>query len=194
MLVRVLQTLQMSIFGGKLARLLVPRTPVARARTSNTPNVHSGRLSCTCFTFQGHPFSCAYFKHSKCPFQAALAHVPPVPRTPVLVRVLQHSNCPFSAASRTSPRPKDTRCSCAYFKHSKCPYLAALSQFSSNTPCSCAYFKHPVLPAARAVCSFQGHPSRARTSNTPDFHSWRHNAHVHSSHGAPCSRANFIQS
>ena len=42
-LVRVLQTLQMSIPGGTEHVLLVPRTPVARARTSNTPNVHSWR-------------------------------------------------------------------------------------------------------------------------------------------------------
>ena len=52
-----------------------------RTRTSNTPNVHSGGIQHV-HSSQGHPCSCAYFKHSK---------------------------CPFMAATRTSTRPKDTR-------------------------------------------------------------------------------------
>ena len=59
-LVRVLQTLQMSISGG-IAHVHRPKDTRARARTSNTPTVHSWR-------------------HSARPL---------VPRTPVLVRVLQ---------------------------------------------------------------------------------------------------------
>ena len=76
-LVRVLQTLQMSVLGG-ISHVL---------------------------SFQSHPCSCAYFKHSKCPFLAAYSHV--------------HS-C------------QGHPCSCAYFKHSKCPCQAALSHVTSS--------------------------------------------------------------
>ena len=60
-LVRVLQTLQMSILGGRSRTSPRSKDTRARARTSNTPTVHSRR-------------------------QLARR---PVPRTPVLVRVLQ---------------------------------------------------------------------------------------------------------
>ena len=66
-LVRVLQTLQMSIPGGKRARRLVPRTPVLVRVLQTLQDVHSRRHHSHVSSYQSHPFSCAYFKHSKFP-------------------------------------------------------------------------------------------------------------------------------
>ena len=138
----------MSIRGGIRARPLVPRTPVLARVLSNTPNVHSRRHTSHVTSSQGHPFSCAYFKHSKCPLGGN--RTSPSQGHPCSRAYFKHSKCP-SGGTRTSPRPKDTRSrartsntpnvhsggkshvsasqghpfSCAYFKQSKCPFVAA---------------------------------------------------------------------
>ena len=149
-LVRVLQTLQMSILGGIHARPLVPRTPVlvrvlqtlqmsipggirarprpkdtlARARTSDIPTVHSRRL-------RARPF---------------------VPRTPVLVRVLQTLQMSILGGILARPLVPIT------------PLLVRVLQTlqMSILGGTLARLLVPSTPVARA-----------RTSNSPDFHSWR---------------------
>ena len=72
---RVLQTLQMSTIGGTLRTSTRPKDTRARARTSNTPNVHAWR-------------------HTARPL---------VPRTPVLVRVLQTLQVSTIGGTRARP-------------------------------------------------------------------------------------------
>jgi hypothetical protein len=102
------------------------------------------------FASQGHPRSCAYFKHSKCPYLAAYQHV---------------------FASQGHP------CSCAYFKHSKCPFLAASARLLvPRTPALVRVLQTLQLsilggiPPARRRCP-KDTRARARTSNTPNVHS-----------------------
>ena len=124
----------------------------ARARTSNTPNVHYRRQLTHVAQFQGHPCSCAYFKHSKCPYPAASAHVDsfqrhpcscayfkqskfppgrhtarlPVPRTPVLARVLQTLQMSILGGLQHVSSSQGHPSSCACFSVSKFPFWAAV--------------------------------------------------------------------
>ena len=96
-LVRVLQTLQMSILGGIIARLLVPRTPVlVRVLQTLQMSIHGGILA-----------------------------RPLVPRTPVLVRVLQTLQMSIQAALSHVTSSQGHPCSCAYFKHAEPCILVA---------------------------------------------------------------------
>ena len=134
-LVRVLQTLQLSILGGIRARPLVPRTPVLVRVLQTSPNVHSGgmlarplvprtpvlvrvlqtlQLSTPGGTLhvsssQGHPFSCAYFKHSKCPFSAAYAHVVRPKDTRSRARTSNTPNFRTTRQTHTYTRPTAPR-------------------------------------------------------------------------------------
>ena len=195
LLVRVLQTVQMSIPRRQTRTSARPKDTRARARTSNTPNVHSWRHTRTSLvprtpvlvrvlqtlqmsipggtrarlTFQGHPFSCAYFKHSKCPFQAASLHV--------------HSSKDTLARARTSNTPT---------VHSR-RQVAHAHSFQGH-PCSWAYFNDTPNVHSRQQTRTSPRPThtlaRARTSNNPNFHSWRQTRTSTSSHGASCSCKN----
>jgi len=59
------------------------------------------------FSFQGHPFSCAYFKQSRFPFMAANAHVFSFQGHPFSCACFKHSNCPFLAAVWHAVRSRD---------------------------------------------------------------------------------------
>ena len=161
-----------------MARLLVPRTPVLVRVLQTLQMSMSGGIAHVSSS-QGHPCSCAYFKHSKCPFRRHMARLF-VPRTPVLVRVLQtlqlsirsglpahvlhafprtpvlarvlqtlqmsipggmlHVHCPRTpvlvrvlqtlqlsiiGGNEHVPSSQGHPCSRAYFKHSNCPFMAA---------------------------------------------------------------------
>ena len=135
--------------GGIVARLLVPSTPVARARTSDTPTVHSQAAVAHVRSSQAHPRSCAYFKHSNCPFPAAFAHVRSV------------QGHPFS---------------CAYFKHSKCPSRRHSSHVSSSQghPLLVRVLQTLQMSIHGGIPRTSTRPkdtrARARTSNTPNVH------------------------
>ena len=167
----------------------------SRARTSNTPNVHSRRQSHV-RSSQGHPCSRAYFKHSKCPFGGNRTSLVPrtpvlvrvlqtlqmsirrhtarllVPRTPVLARVLQTLQVSIQAAS-ARPSSQGHPFSCAYFKHSKCPLGGIIARLASQGHPARARTQTSKCPfqAAQARPSSKDTRSRARTSNTPNVHS-----------------------
>ena len=61
---RVLQTLQVTIFGSISTSPFIPRTPVI-ARVCQTLQVTIIGSPLQVFSSHGHPFSCAYFKHSR---------------------------------------------------------------------------------------------------------------------------------
>jgi hypothetical protein len=135
-------------------------------------------------SFQSHPSL-----HPKCPSQAPL-----VPITPALVRVLQ--TLQMSTHRRHCRTSNHTRCSCAYFRHSKCPNAFPIqaadahSTRPKDTRARARTSNSPSVHSRRQRCTCSRSKdtrSRARTSNSPDFHSGG-NAHVHSSHGATCSR------
>ena len=190
---RVLQTLQLSdIFGGSpRTSFLVPRTPVlVRVLQTLQMSIHGGippvrtsRLHVRAHS-QGHPFSRAYFKQSKCPRSRptpVLVRVPTsnvhrrqrplVPRTPVLARVLANS-----------PSVHSRRHHAHVASVPRTPVLARVLQTVQMS-----------IPGG-SLCTYtrpKDTRARARTSNTPNFRFQAAYAHVHSSHGAPCSCANF---
>ena len=150
MLARVLQTLQMSIIRRHTARRLAPRTPVL-ARVLQTLQMS---------------IRAAYSHVHSCPTTPVLARVLQtlqmsvlggirarllVPRTPVLVRVLQTLQM---SIRRHSARPLVPRT----------PVLVRVLQtLQMSIPGGSWHVPRPKDTRARA-----------RTSNTPNVHSWRH--------------------
>ena len=113
MLVRVLQTLQMSIHRRHTRTSTRPKDTRARARTSNISKCPFEAASQHVLSSQGHPCSCKYFKHSKCPFSAALPHVSQ-PFAQLFLFVSSFSEVPrflrrVVASSSSSFAPRQTR-------------------------------------------------------------------------------------
>ena len=107
MLARVLQTLQLSILAACSHVHLVPRTPVlARVLQTLQMSIHGGILHV--HSFQGHPCSCAYFKHSKCPFRRHSCTSTRPKDTRARARTSNTPNV-HSGGILHVPRPKDTR-------------------------------------------------------------------------------------
>ena len=144
-LARVLQTLQMSIFGGIRARILVPRTPVlARVLQTLQMSIPGGILARPLGPRTS--FLVRVLQTLQLSIQGGKSARLLVPRTPVLARVLQTLQMSIRGGIRsTSPRPKDTR-------------------------------------------------ARARTSNTPNVHTRRQIAHVLAFQGYPSARASTRRS
>ena len=148
----------------------------------------------------GHPFSWAYFKHSRWPPLAASWEACfLVPWAPVLVGVLQTLQVATKRPLlHTFSHPMGTRSrgriSNTPGGHTR-PLLHTF--LSHGHPFSWAYLKHSRSPPAAALDTFpypMGTRSRGRISNTPGGHPQPLATHVSSSHGHPFSCKYFKHS
>ena len=148
--VRVFQTLEVTITGSMRTNLFVPRTSVY-ARVFQTLEMTGVEAICLrqVQSSQGHPFSCAYFKHSSLPHFGSTNTSLFIPRTPVFVQIFQTLGLPLKAAlSPTIPGHRGV------FQTLEVTTTTLEQVYScQGHSFSCAYFKRPTLTFCGSMTS-----------------------------------------